>query len=59
MSLIIFSDGTAGLHDDDEGWVEEFDCVDFGERELEEQTAIPAAFIDVEPGTVVDVEIEQ
>jgi hypothetical protein len=58
MSLIIFSDGTTGIPDED-GWIEEFDLVDLGGRELEEQEALPAAFIDIEPHTVVDDEVAE
>ena len=56
--LIIFSDGTTGMPDDD-GWVEEFDFVDLDGRELEGQQTLPVAFIDVEPHTVADTELEQ
>ncbi|MEV5840295.1 hypothetical protein [Nocardia sp. NPDC052112] len=58
MSLIIFSDGATGIPDED-GWIEEFDFVDFDGRELDGQDWLPAAFIDIEPEAVVDVEIEQ
>ncbi|MGY4103433.1 hypothetical protein ACW2Q0_28300 [Nocardia sp. R16R-3T] len=57
MSLIIFSDGTTGIPDDD-GWIEEFDYVDLSGRELDNPGPLPAAFIDIEPDIVVDIEIE-
>ncbi|MET8877581.1 hypothetical protein [Nocardia sp. NPDC004604] len=58
MSLIIFSDGTTGIPDED-GWIEEFDFVDLSGRKLDEQEALPVSFIDIEPHTIVDIEIEQ
>ena len=58
MSLIIFSDGTTGIVGDD-GWVEEFDYVDLGDRELDGQDALPAAFIDIDAAFVLDTELPQ
>jgi len=56
--LIIFSDGTTGIVGGD-GWVEEFDVIDVGPAVLDGRRNLNAAYIDIEPAAVTDIEIDE